>query len=662
MTRPILASLSFLLILVSCSRASADLHSPDGHIHVQLGVNKDQPFGYSIYKSGQLLMPPSEIVLEFQDQPAFGGDLIIEFLTASSNDESWEPLWGKTSLARNQYNEYVFRLSENKQESRSLDWIIRVYDDGVAFRYVFPAGSGFGKFKLTEESTFFTLDPGYKVWATNHGHYYSSQEHSYEEKPAGEIGPDELIGCPLLVEAGDSSWLVITEADLTDWAGLYFKPHGETPGRLVSSLAPLKRDPGIKVEGQVPALSPWRVIMVGEDPGDLIESNLLGNLNDPVEYEDVDWIKPGLSAWDRWWSGDYAPGADFEVGMNTATMKYFVDLADEMDWEYMIVDWGWYGQVFVQHDGQQMPNPEVDITTPIEEVDVKEIIRYARERDVRIILWVLSMHLDMQMEEALATYEDWGAAGIKVDFMDCDDQDMVNWYHQLARKAAKHRLVIDFHGAYKPTGVSRTLPNMITREGVLGNEYTKWSDLVTPRHTVVLPYTRGLLGEMDFTPGGFHHIHQQDFVAVGGDAPNPFVMGTRCHQLAMLVVYESAFGVVCDSPDNYRDQPGTDFLKLVPATWDETRYLSGYPGESIVMARRRGTQWFVGGMTNEERRNVSFDLYFLEDGSHVLTLWKDAADTDLDPSRLVKERMEVQSGDPFTVTMEKAGGFVMILE
>jgi len=662
MTRPILASLSFLLILVSCSRASADLHSPDGHIHVQLGVTKDQPFGYSIYKSGQLLMPPSEIVLEFQDQPAFGADLIMEFLTASSNDESWEPVWGKTSLARNQYNEYVFRLSENKQESRSLDWIIRVYDDGVAFRYVFPAGSGFGAFKLTEESAFFTLDPGYRVWATNHGHYYSSQEHSYDEKLAGEIGPDELIGCPLLVEAGDSSWMLITEADLTDWAGLYFKTQGETPGRLVSSLASLKRDPGIKVEAQVPALSPWRVIMVGEDPGDLIESNLLGNLNDPVEYEDVDWIKPGLSAWDRWWSGDYAPGANFEVGMNTATMKYFVDLADEMDWEYMVVDWGWYGQVFVQHDGQQMPNPEVDITTPIEEVDVKEIIRYASERDVRIILWVLSMHLDMQMEEALATYEDWGAAGIKVDFMDCDDQDMVNWYHQLARKAAKHRLVIDFHGAYKPTGVSRTLPNMITREGVLGNEYTKWSDLVTPRHTVVLPYTRGLLGEMDFTPGGFHHIHQQDFVAVGGDAPNPFVMGTRCHQLAMLVVYESAFGVVCDSPDNYRDQPGTDFLKLVPATWDETRYLSGYPGESIVMARRRGTQWFVGGMTNEEHRDVSFDLDFLEDGSHVLTLWKDAADTDLDPSRLVKERMEVQSGDPFTVTMEKAGGFVMILE
>lgn len=653
----------FLTILViSCSTPYPDPHSPDGRISVKLEVNGEGSWNYSILKGEQLLLRPSEISLEFRDQPAFGGELAIDLLSESSADESWRPLWGKTSLARNHYNEYLFRLSEMKQGGRSLDWIIRVYDDGVAFRYVFPQESGFGAFKLSEESTSFHLDPEYRVWATNHEHYYSSQEHTYEEKLVREIGPDELIGCPLLVEAGEKDWLLITEADLTDWAGLYFKASGDAPGTLVSSLAPLKRDPGIRVEGKTPAESPWRVIMVGDDPGDLIESNLLGNLNDPVEYEDVSWIEPGLSAWDRWWSGDYAPGADFPVGMNTATMKYFVDLADEMDWEYMIVDWSWYGEAFVQKDGNQIPNPDADICTPIEEVDIQEIIRYAAERNVKIILWVLSMHLDLQMDEALARYEEWGAAGIKVDFMDCDDQDMVNWYHEVARKAARHHLVIDFHGAYKPTGVSRTLPNLITREGVLGNEYNKWSDLITPRHTVVLPFTRGLLGEMDFTPGGFHHIHQENFTAVGGDAPNPYVMGTRCHQLAMLVVYESAFGVLCDSPDNYRDQPGTDFLKLVPATWDETRYISGYPGQSIVIARRSGKQWYVGGMTNEDARQVSFQLDFLEAGAHSLTLWKDAGDTDLAPAHLVKESMEVKSGDPFTVTMEKAGGFVMLVE
>jgi len=231
----------------------------------------------------------------------------------------------------------------------------------------------------------------------------------------------------------------------------------------------------------------------------------------------------------------------------------------------------------------------------------------------------------------------------------------------VARKAAKHHLVIDFHGAYKPTGVSRTLPNILTREGVLGNEYNKWSDLITPRHTVTLPFTRGLLGEMDFTPGGFNHIHQKDFKVVGASAPNPYVMGTRCHQLAMTVVYESAFGVMCDSPYNYKDQPGADFLKLVPTTWDETRYLSGYPGESIVMARRSGDQWYVGGMTNEESREVELSFDFLAPGKYRAKIWKDAFDSDQNPSHLETDQMEVLPGDVIKLEMNEAGGFVIVL-
>jgi alpha-glucosidase len=266
------------------------------------------------------------------------------------------------------------------------------------------------------------------------------------------------------------------------------------------------------------------------------------------------------------------------------------------------------------------------------------------------------------MEEALSTYEAWGAAGIKVDFMDCDDQDMVNWYHRVARKAAEHHLVIDFHGAYKPTGVSRTLPNMITREGVLGNEYTKWSDQVTPEHTVVLPFTRGVLGEMDFTPGGFHHIHQDEFIIVGGDAPNPFVMGTRCHQLAMTVIYESAFMVICDSPYNYRGQPGSDFLREVPSTWSETRFLEGYPGDMIVLARRSGERWFVGGMTDETAREVSVDLGFLAGDRYRAVLWKDAADAGQHPEQLEKTTFETEQGEVVRVSMERGGGFVMVLD
>jgi len=649
-----------LVLISSCNKKIVFPESPDGKIRVSLGNDADQAFTYSVSMEEQLMLRASAFTLEFQNQDDFGGELDLELISQSFGDETWKPLWGKTSLARNHYNEYIYRLSEREREARHLDWIIRVYDDGVAFRYSFPEDAGFGDYKLTEELTQFNMDPSNTAWATNHEHYYSSQEHLYDERPLGEIGSDELIGCPLLVEVENAAWLLITEADLTDWAGLYFKASAQHPGNMVSSLSSLKRDPGVKVEGKSPAISPWRVIMMGDDPGALIESNIIANLNDPAEYEDVSWIKPGLSAWDRWWSGDYGPDAGFELGMNTATMKYFIDLAHEMGWEYMIVDWTWYGEVFTQQDGKQLPNPDADITTPIDEVDIEGIIEYAGERDVKIILWALSMHLDRQMDEALAQYEKWGAAGIKVDFMDSDDQDMVNWYHTLARKAAKHHLVIDFHGAYKPTGVSRTLPNLLTREGVLGNEYTKWSNLITPRHTVVLPFTRGVLGEMDFTPGGFNHIDEENFVI--GEGPNPFVMGTRCHQLAMLVVYESVFGVVCDSPYNYKDQPGSDFLKLVPSTWDETRYINGYPGESILLARRSGNKWYVGGMTNEESREVSFSLDFLGEGSYSATLWKDAEDAGSKPAHLEKEEISGLNSDTSqTVKMERGGGFVMII-
>lgn len=656
--RLVTAAVALTMLIPSCRLSTTDPVSPDGRLHVVLGTYGDQSFTYSLFKDEQPLIQPSQLSLHFKEQPPFEGGLDLQLVSSETVDETWSPLWGKTEKARNHYNEYVFRVSERHEQARFIEWIIRIFDDGLAFRYVFPENSGFGAFALTEERTVFQLNPEATVWAANHEHYYSSQEHLYDQRKLKEIGADELIGCPLLVEAGEEDWMLITEADLTDWAGLYLRTEASAPGRVVSSLASLQRRPEVKVESRTPAVSPWRVVMVGDDPGTLIESNLIANLNDPVEYSDVSWIKPGVSAWDRWWSGDYGPDAGFELGMNTATMKYFIDLADEMDWEYMIVDWQWYGNVFIDGD----PDPSADITTPIDEVDITGLIRYAAEREVGIILWVLSDHLDRQMEEALSTYEQWGAAGIKVDFMDCDDQDMVNWYHRVARKAAEHHLVIDFHGAYKPTGVSRTLPNMLTREGVLGNEYTKWSDLVTPEHTVVLPFTRGVLGEMDFTPGGFHHISQDEFIVVGGDAPNPYVMGTRCHQLAMTVIYESAFMVICDSPYNYRGQPGSDFLREVPSTWDETHFLEGYPGDEIVMARRSGNRWFVAGMTDEKAREASVELDFLSGDRYRATVWKDAPDAGSKPAHLENASFEAETGEVVRFQMERGGGFVMILD
>lgn len=339
-------------------------------------------------------------------------------------------------------------------------------------------------------------------------------------------------------------------------------------------------------------------------------------------------------------------------------MKYFIDFAARMGWQYQLVDWQWYGPPF-KEDGSF--NLDADITKQIPDIDIPELVQYASEKNVKIILWLLWPNADKQMEEAFALYEKWGVAGVKIDFMDRNDQEMVNFYHRVAKTAAKHHLVVDFHGAYVPDGFSRTYPNLITREGVLGNEYNKWSNRITPLHCLTLPFTRMLAGEMDFTPGGFLNDQPDQFKVVGGDSPAPHVMGTRCFQLAMMVVYESAFQVFCESPYNVRNQPGSDFLKGIPTTWDETKVLEGMPGENIVVARRSGDTWYLGGMSlNKRKYNITPD--FLSTGDYQAIMWSDAPDGDKNPRKLVRKEITVNSQTPISISVAPNGGFVAVLK
>ena len=338
-------------------------------------------------------------------------------------------------------------------------------------------------------------------------------------------------------------------------------------------------------------------------------------------------------------------------------MKYFVDLAAEMGWEYQLVDFYWYGSPFIE--GTWEPHPTNDITKADPNLDIHEVIRYAGEKGVKILLWLHWVHADKQMDEAFPLYEQWGVHGIKIDFMNRDDQEMVNYYHRTVKKAAEHHLIVDFHGAYKPTGWSRTYPNVITREGVLGNEYSKWSDRITPEHKVTIPFTRGLLGEMDFTPGGFRNRTQETFET---ENPAPNVMGTRVNQLAMLVVYESALQVLCDSPYNYRSSPaGTDFLKLVPTTWDDTKVIHGHPGNFITVARRSGDDWYVGSMTDWTARTQEIPLGFLGEGRYRAEIWADAYEAADFPDRLMKQEQVVTAQDTLSAKMAPGGGHVVRL-
>jgi alpha-glucosidase len=343
-------------------------------------------------------------------------------------------------------------------------------------------------------------------------------------------------------------------------------------------------------------------------------------------------------------------------------MKYFIDFASDMGWEYQLVDWYWYGAPFVEPIDWNNPisNPDADITTMNPNINIPELVEYAAGKNVKLLLWLEWHHADKQMEEAFPLYEKWGIVGVKVDFMARDDQEMVKFYHRVVKLAAGHHLLVNFHGAYKPTGFSRTYPNLITREGVMGNEYNKWSANITPEHKVTLPFTRGLLGEMDFTPGSFINVTVDNFRTEGAGIP-PVSMGTRCNQLALMVVYESALQVLCDSPFNYRNSPeGLDFISAVPTTWDETKVINAEIGNLITIARKSGDEWFVGSMTDSEPRVLDIPLAFLNQNiSYLAKIWRDGGDADVNPGSVKIEEINVDNHSVIKAELASGGGHVM---
>jgi alpha-glucosidase len=444
--------------------------------------------------------------------------------------------------------------------------------------------------------------------------------------------------------------LAVAEADLEDYAGMYLQGLAGVPNALVSRLSPFGgAEEGPAVRGRAPHESPWRVLMLGDAPGRLVESTLLLNLNPPSAVGDPSWIKPGKAAWD-WWSGQVAEGVA-NPGMNDATMKHYIDFASEMGLEYMLVDAGWYTK---KPSWGENADTQADITKSIPEIDLPGLVRYARERRVGIILWLHWIPARDQMDRAFPFYERLGVRGVKVDFMDRDDQEMVGFYHRILRKAAEHHLLVDLHGAYKPTGLVRTYPNYMTQEGVLGAEYNKWSERVTATHNVTLPFTRMLVGPMDYTPGGFRNVTRAAFKP---QDKLPLVMTTRAHQLAMYVVYDSPLQMVADHPGAYRGQPGADFLRVVPTSWDETRVIDGGIGEFILVARRRGREWFVGGMTNEAARTLRLPLGFLGAGEYELTEYADGADAGADPKQVAVSARRVRAGEILSVRLAPSGGY-----
>lgn len=649
-------------ICISCSsNTQFEVKSPDGKIELLINQgNKDNPgIRFSVSYNNFRILENCPFSLTFMNMRGLGRNLMIANSDDKVIDETWERVWGKRKKVRNYCNELKLELAETGESDRKLNMIFRVYDDGIAFRYNIPEQESITDFKLIRENTLYNFTGNYKIWATHWNNFYTSQEEEFREEFLSDLKMSDILGTPLLIQADTAVWAAILEANLTDWAGMCLSA-GPKQNSVITRLSPLPSEPAVVVKSTAPRNSPWRVIMLADHPGKFIESDIIHNLNDSCAFHDASWIQPGKSAWDWWWPNGYAPDMKRKLGPDAESHKYFIDFASEMGWTYQLVDWFWYGPPFSSME-TWVPNPESDITKFTRECNIPEIIAYAKSKGVKTILWLQWNHVDKQMNEAFPLYEKWGVAGIKVDFMNRNDQEMVNFYHRVVKKAAEHHLVVDFHGAYMPTGIERTYPNFITREGVLGNEYSKWSNRITPDHCLTLPFTRMLGGHMDFTPGGFIHGTQETFKA-GEQAGLPYMMvqGTRCYQLAMLVVYESALQVICDSPYNYRKSPaGLVFLKIVPTTWDDTKVLDGKVGDYIVVARRSGDEWYVGGMTDWDPRTITIPLDFLDNGNYKAEIWKDAPDSDTEPAHLVKEIIQVNRQDNVEIDFAPGGGYVM---
>ncbi len=667
----------FAQTLSARAASSVTVTSPNGKVAVTFEIRSNpQPYRvgsrpyYRVAYQGVPVLADSPLGIGFKGAPALDHDFEVTSVRRQSRDAAWNWAFGAESRIRNHYNQVTVSLRELQPPHRRLEITLRAYDAGVAFRYFLPGQPALDKFTIANEETGFYFARPATAFALDLGRFNSNYESEFHRIKLNEILPESVIGLPLTAHLNGGPWVALLEADLTDYAGLYV---GGAPGvanGLEARLSPLPNHLDEAVVGETPEATPWRIVLISPRAGGLIESSepMVLNLSAPTAIGDSSWIHPGKASWD-WWSGDYASGVRFKPGMNTQTMEHYIDFAARAHLPYMLVDAGWSPAVEgacsnLAPGSSQVPSRgwcvHNDITRWVPQVDIPAILQYAKQRKVKVLLWIHWTAAAAQMDQAFPLYEKWGVAGVKVDFMDNvpDDQSTVNLYQKLVSTAARYHLIIDIHGAYKPTGLRRTYPNLLTREGVMGLEYDKWSYRETPEHDVTLPFTRMLAGPMDYTPGCFNNATRAAFRP---RAVRPMCQGTRASQLAMYVVYLSPLEMLADYPEDYIGQPGFQFLEKVPTVWDETRVLNGEPARYVTVARRSGKDWYLGSMTNWRPRHLEVPLSFLGPGQYNATIFADGPNANQDAKSLSIRKEMLTAGDTLRLRLASGGGAAAIL-
>jgi alpha-glucosidase len=638
-------------VLPARSQSGAvEVSSPDHRITLRFAVvsGKGQALGegqlvYSVAFRGKSVLENSALRLELSNQPPLGTAVHITGSTTGSGVDDYTLLAGKSSAVRDAYNDVTLQVAEGANPGRKFAVEARVYNGAVAVRYQVPVQAALTRYQLTQEDTEFRLSVDATAWALRLPNYQSAYESEYVRQVVSALGnqggvsSDILNGAPMLLHLPGVARVAICEANLQGNGAIYLEnPSGGWKGHnLVTRVSPPIDGQGPAVDASLPHESAWRVVLLGDTPGDLIESNVITDLNPPNRVADTSWIHPGKASWD-WWSCDL--DAEGKPAYTTKNMEYYVDFAAQSGFPYMMLDAGWSGR---------------DITKLRGNVDVPELVRYAAKKNVKVWIWVCSKSVAAQMQTAFPLYEKWGVAGVKIDFIQRNDQKGIQFYYDVAKLAAEHHLMVDFHGTTTPWGIERTYPNVLGYEGVLGFEQNKAGRRDSPIDRTVFPFTRMLSGPLDYTPGGFDNVTEDDFVA---RSVHPMVVGTRAQQLALYVIYRAPFEMVSDAPSAYADQPGFQFLRDVPTVWDATRVLGGEPGKFITIARRRGRDWYLGSITNWTPHELQVSLSFLGPGSYTAEIYEDASDAAEHPKHVSIRKQTVDSNDTLMLPLAKGGG------
>ena len=643
----------FLLLAVnSFAKKVITITSPDAKIKFWLSTDKDGLY-YRVAYKGILMVDISRLNISFKEGGAFNHDLVIVPANPERLTEDYELIIGKASKVHSECNRVIIPVTEQTGAKRNLDIEVRVFNDGVAFRYVLPQQHQWTSVNITDEIDSFNPTQNPVITALLRMNYTTSHEGLYTKVSLNQLKADTLMDMPVLLEYPNGLYMAITEAALQDYAGMYLMKHNNV---LESRLSPLPNQPDIKVKATLPHNSPWRVMMISDKPGAFLESNILTNLNEPCKIKDVSWLKPGKTTF-PWWNGDVVPDSINAPGNNYVTNMYYVDFCAKYGIEYhSVVEYGLH-EWYVNDGAGFQPGPHADPSKAVPGLDMQQLCDSAAKKGVGIRVWVHFYALYPKLDETFAQYEKWGIKGLMCDFMDRDDQEMVNMQEEILQKAAQH-LHIQFHGAYKPTGTSRTWPNEFTREGTLNYENDKWNDLVNPDHDINIAFTRLLAGSTDYHLGGFRALSPSLFKI---HYTRPFVQGTRCHMLAMYVVLENAIGMVCDDPVAYIGQPGFEFIQHVPVTWDETHVIDAKSSEWLVIARRKGNDWYIGAITNHEPRTITKAFDFLPEGNYTAEIYSDAPASDPNLNHLKKEIKQVTRETLMTMLLAPGGGQVMHL-